>query len=487
MSKLRAKTIGSSIKLHRYFAWFGGLAFLMFGLSGLTHPIMTRTGPQPAQFFPPQAQISPEDLQTLPQILDQFDEARIVKLLPSAGGLKLQISGDLDRRYIDLKTGEELIGYDEQHAIWLARYYSGDWDSKVHKIDWQTEFSDAYPWVNRLLPVYRVQFERDDRLTAFVHTETNALGNLTNDYKTLMQSIFRNIHTWAWLEKSNHFRVLALSMLLVCLFTMSLFGLALIFLLKHRRRMPALRFWHRITSYLVAIPVLAFSASGFYHLLHHAYKEVTRGLALADQIQLSDHQLHEDMGWLERFSDIQMNVVSLVQGPEERLFYRLSLSQGKPAEQVTRNARFDGVPLEKAAVYVDATLGDLADLDDQAMAIYYAEKHFGYDPNLLQQSSLVTQFNHNYDFRNKRLPVWQLEYLTPSRDIIFIDPATGALVDRSQRLDRAEGMSFSILHKWNIVVPLIGRYWRDVLIMLSLVLGLVTTVSGYTMLLKLRR
>jgi len=58
--------------------------------------------------------------------------------------------------------------------------------------------------------------------------------------------------------------------------------------------------------------------------------------------------------------------------------------------------------------------------------------------------------------------------------VVFVDPASSTIVNVVTPAARYEGWSFSILHKWNVLVPLLGRGGRDVLLtaVLALILGL---------------
>jgi hypothetical protein len=488
MAKLKSTVLKDSIKWHKWLGWTGGLALLLFALSGIMHPVMTWTGPKAASFFPPQAVMQAEHAAAIPRILRQhaIDRAIMVKLVPSENGAVMQVTehNDQPRRYFDVETGAELEGYDEQQAIWLARYYTGLQDTKVKDVTFQSEFDHAYPWVNRLLPVYRITFDTEDQRTAFIYTELNALGNLTNDWKTGVQGIFRTFHTWSWLDGFEHARVFLMMVLLVSLFGMAATGTAMVFLMKSRKIHDQGRKWHRIISYAIWIPLLAFSASGSYHLLQYAYGDHHRGLQLGQPINVTADRFGNDTAWLDMYRDVKLNGISLIEGADGNLLYRLSIPQGRPGKKIDRAMRFDGVPIEKPALYFDAVSGTESDVTDREMAVYYAGQHLDPGEGNITQTSLVTHFGPDYDFRNKRLPVWRVDYNSQKGDKLFIDPATGILVDRLVDMERYESYSFSFLHKWNFLTPLIGRMPRDMLIVLVLLAAIGGTIFGYIMLIK---
>ncbi|MEP3476807.1 MAG: hypothetical protein ABJN57_11350 [Hyphomicrobiales bacterium] len=501
MAKRKASLVRSSTKLHKWLGWTGGLALLFFAISGITHPLMTWTGPKAASFFPPQVKVSSEHAAQIPKILkkNNIDRANMAKIIPSKDGALLQVtqSNEAPRRYFDLATGVEKLNYDQKQAIWLARYYSGLKSTPIKSITFQTEFSSAYPWVNRLLPVYRVEFEIPDSKTTFIYTELGALAGITNNWKTSVQSVFRTFHSWAWLDDFEYARVFLMMMFLLSLLGMAITGIALIFMIKKRSILDGRRKWHRALSFAIWLPLFLFTASGIYHLLHSSFGDNHRGLKLGQPIDLSASRFGENLSWLEEFKGKAFNSLSLVEGitngaKTPRLLYRISIPKGKPGQAVSRSKRFKGMATEKQSFYFDALTGEKAklndkELNDKDMALYIAKTQLGFSAEQLQQTKLVTHFGPHYDFRNKRLPVWRLDFDTPKGDKLFIDPATGMLVDRLVNLDRYEGYSFSLLHKWNFLAALIGREKRDIVISVILIAAIGFTFLGYLMLFKRRR
>ncbi len=485
MVAFRKQILLSNIKWHRWFAWIGGFALLCFALSGLLHPLMSWTGPKAKSFFPPQAIMKVEYAAAIPEILQkhQINQAIMIKVVPSENGAVLQVTDDntKPRRYFDLDTHNELKDYDKIQAVWLARYYSGLKDTEVSNVKFQTEFNSAYPWVNRLLPVYEISFARDDNLKLFIYTELGALTAITNDYKTSLQTIFRALHTWNFLDDFDYARVLLMLVLLIGIFALLITAINLIFLMKSRR-LTIKRKIHRVLSYFIWIPLLMFSISGTYHLLHFAYGDNHRGLKHANPVMLKDYQFAENLDWLDNLQTVKFNAISIVNGPDGNLLYRLSIPKGRPGQAISRQIRYDGMPIEKPALYFDAKTGIESDVTDREMAILYAKMHQDFELEAVENVSLITRFGPNYDFRNKRLPVWRIDIASDLGDKLFIDPATGMLVDRLVDSNRYEGYSFSFLHKWNFLTPYIGSGYRDIVIVFFISLVLLSTIFGFMML-----
>lgn len=487
MPSIKQHIVRNSHAWHRLLGWIGALALLIFALSGITHPLMSWTGPRAASFFPPQLKVHGAELTHLPQILTRHGiaQAIMVKVVPTERGAALQVTEQPQaaRRYFDLQSGEEWPGYDAQQALWLARFYTGLAQAPIKAIHHQTEFDDAYPWVNRLLPVYRIRFDTPDERTAFIYTELGALAGLTNDWKTALQSIFRALHTFSWLEGQENARVLLMMALLLALLAMSATGTAMVLLIKNRT-LPKQKKVHRLIGYIAGIPILLFTLSGLYHLLTSAYDESPRGLQLGPPMMLNAAQLGRLDNWLAQHAHQSFNNLSLIQGPDARLLLRASLPQGRAGQAIERGHHFDGQTTEKAALYIDAHTGSPTTITDEDMAVHYAQTRFGLAPGQIKQVTPIERFGVHYDFRNKRLPVWQIETHRPQGDRLFIDPATGMLVDRLIDSARFESYSFSFLHKWNWLKPLVGAGPRDVVIVLILIAAIIATVMGAAMLVR---
>jgi len=370
----------ASFRWHLLLAWVGALALLCYVISAATHPLLAWTGPQSAAFRPPTAVMQAEQLAQVRKIIEQHNirQAVMLKLIPSEDGVVLQLSEDENRarRYFNLTSHAELLDYDSKHAQWLARYYAlaGDNSVPIKSVEFQTEFDDAYPWVNRLLPVYKVTFDNDEQLNAFVYTEINALASISNTYKTQLQSIFRALHTWSWLNGLENLRIILISCLMLSIFAITMTGASMILLIKRRKTMTRKASLHRWIATIVWLPLLAFSISGFWHLLHYGFSDVHRGLELGAQFSLAD--LHSAPATeLQQLPTQPLNQISVVQHSQQ-LFYRLSLAkQAKSAANAnsgehahhtaskqTREARFKGQATEQGGLYFSVESGQQASL-----------------------------------------------------------------------------------------------------------------------------
>lgn len=126
MSK-RQHMARAALRWHRPLSLVGAAGLLVWGLSGLLHPIMTSFGPQQAVFAGPQRMLDLSDSMPLATILatSGIAQAAAVRIVPAEAShlLQVTVAADSPRRYFRLDNGLELSAYDQQQAEFLARHY----------------------------------------------------------------------------------------------------------------------------------------------------------------------------------------------------------------------------------------------------------------------------------------------------------------------------------------------------------------------------
>lgn len=490
----RAKRL--AFRGHQLFAVIGGVALLLWGVSGLLHPLMTAFGPQQAVFMPP---MQPVDLQGTRPIGETvqaagIEKAEAIRIVPGPNGPLWQVTvgQDSERRYFRPETGAELTRHDAVQAEWLARHWLGLPDAPVKAVVWVDAFSADYPAVNRLLPVWRVEFAGADGLTAWVYTETGSVAAVSNHWKSGVQRWFQWIHTWSFLpQEAEWVRVLLVVALVGSLFLMAASGLGLLVSIRRARRLKGLKGWHRIAGYALALPVLMLSFSGIFHLVQNAGDEPQRVLRLSPALRPAAADFGLQSQWTSITDGLGVAGVSLVEADGGLQLYRLALQPPRHGAPATageiRNARFDGVQPTGPALYLNAQTGKPWPAGDRELALQLGERFTGSSRDAIRQVELVTRFGAGYDFRNKRLPVWRLDYGPPVNASVFVDTATGVLADVTPDSARAELWSFSILHKWNFLMAF-GREAQTILVSATvLLIVLLMGAAGLWMDLKRRR
>lgn len=485
--------IKSIKKWHLLLLWPALIACIIYVVSAFTHPLMAWTGPQAKVMFPPALASEKIEVNNITAILAAHDlgEAKIAKLVPYQQETLLQVTENETsaRRYFSLSSKRELTNHDEKQAIWLAEHFLKQ-SLPIESIQLKIEFDESYPSVNRLLPVYKIHYKTSDHLSVYIHTDTQALAGIENDWKRSLRFIFQTFHSFEWLNNIEPLRLLIISLLTVSLFLMSVTGL--LYLIKLKRKKPASDFrqrWHRRLAWLAVIPLFMFSFSGFYHLWKSSMTPPATGMLLTQTLDLNSWP---DTSKVSLPSDLKINQISLIQSTigdnkDIKHLYRISASpvqtdQDKLNNTNTREKRFKGQKKEKFAFYIDAVTGEqLGDLDSTLIQ-QQAKQLLNEQATVDLPAKLITHFGLGYDFRNKRLPVWRVE--GENGQHVFIDPITHILVDQNNSAGRLEGYSFSFLHKWNMLTPLMGRFNRDMLILTTL--ALIFMLAGLGLILKLK-
>ena len=63
-------------------------------------------------------------------------------------------------------------------------------------------------------------------------------------------------------------------------------------------------------------------------------------------------------------------------------------------------------------------------INDETVAQYWATQYLNLPEGSQLLGKKITHFGAEYDFRNKRLPVWQFDANNKNSDTVFIDPVT---------------------------------------------------------------
>jgi hypothetical protein len=149
-----------------------------------------------------------------------------------------------------------------------------------------------------------------------------------------------------------------------------------------------------------------------------------------------------------------------------------------------REQRFKGMPQEGVISYIDLLSGKPSNWLDEQQARLIAQKALALKDNDIISSKILTHFSATYDFRNKRLPVWELQLKNHPAKLAYIDTGSNRVIEVLGGSEIAEVWNFSILHKWNFLVFPIGREARDALVLATIALCVLLTATGIVLRLK---
>lgn len=437
-----AKTIAWLLRWHMRIGMVVSVAIIGWGLSGMAHPILANFNPRPAAMSLP---------------LEDFPTARLRSPVELMEGLELGVVSALRLvnwqrpvyrlesvagvQWRDAITGEEIANGERDYAIMLARHYLGDSDSAVISVSRQHHFDGEYVFINRLLPVWKVVFQRDDGARVYVDTESGRLAAIVNDNKAQATAFFRNVHSWVFIRNE----ALRHGLMLLFLAGGALVGIAGIvqYSLMRRRgrsgregRSTPMKNWHRRLGIVVSLSVVTFTVSGSWHLLQkHNGAQVVGVEPWA--FPLASMQLD----WLQTGASVtQAELVSVGGQPYFRVWADRTLRYVHAGTGAELEGGEERHALELAAAYA----GEPADA--------FAAEVVGV--------RTVNEFGGEYGFVNKRLPVIAVDRSDPAATSYYVEPRSGALAAVVRNSDRAEGWSFAWLHKWHFLDGL-GKTTRD--------------------------
>ncbi len=452
---------------HRRLALWVLLPLLLWGLSGLLHPLMRLTRPKAATpiYIAPAwpATLKSVALQPLleKQSIDAVHNLRPVKLgdhwllqvIPDAAG---------PGRMLEPLKAEVVEGGNRDYAIQQARHFSGLAQIAVAQVTRLDQFSAEYPPINRLLPVWRVEFADPQATTAFVDIRRDRLGAISDDRRRSLMGLFQTLHVWSFVPPDHWLRsVTFIGLMLVSSF-IGLSGLYLYALLPFRQRKQPQRLpWlHRLSGLIISIPLLMFTLSGLVRTLEKQWPDI-RGVQLAQSVSSAqlDIRLGSLMAQAPGINGLQLHNL------DEQLQWQL-LRPRQPALWL-QGSQLQPIPdgERRFAQQLVAKLG----LSRESPLSVRPIRSYRDDPD--------------YGFIDKRLPVMALAY--PGQTL-YIDSRDALLAKQVTAGDQLFGWVFRYLHKWRFADSL-GLNGRDSLIALAIGLISASSASGGLMWLRRKR
>lgn len=388
---------------------------------------------------------------------------------------QVRTATDRPWRYLSTRDGGELADGDRKYAIWLARQYLQDFRSPVIEVTPVTRFDREYKIINKLLPVYRVQFERADQMRAYVDTTSGLLGTLNNRTKGVLMALFVNLHNWDWVGVSDRLRIALLVTFASLVVVMAISGLLVYGLfwqtfrpLTGRADNTRNRFkrYHRRLGLAVSVTMILWGTSAAYHAL-----EKPRIMAEAETIYA-----------VQEFTaaDPVFPLTAILAMSTQTPVVNISMVRldGRAAYQVFR--------ADRSMSYHNSVTGELLDGANDRHIRQLATSFSGQDPARIVSVRPITKFDDEYGFLNKRLPVVRVEYDDQNHTRYFVEPVAGLLALELGDRKRLESYSFNYLHKWNFL-NWAGKTTRDVIMMIFVGLQAILAGSGLVMFIFWRR
>ena len=492
--------------------------------SGFLHPIMTNIRPAVAtQGLLPMVVDSGALRVSLEAALDSnhIDSVSHVRLIHIDSNWFYQIQrwGDDEPVYLSARNGHKLYQGDWLYAQWLARQFlegpsggasagaaggSGVFaggsgvlaadccneatssilnarGSKVVGAVRLTGFDEEYNEVNRLMPVYRVAFDRPDGIRIYVETVQDRFALAVDNRRAAFNRIFQYIHTYQWLAFLGKGRPIAEFLLIGLAFVTTLLGVYIFLSTKSRRvggnSYVRARRNHRYTAIVISLFTLAFTFSGAYHALTKLKTEPRRQYVA----RFSATGLRFDVSSVMKACGKTFTGIGLV-NIEGRRYWRVRLKDEVAAGR--KDLMRDMGVRASSVVYVRVGDGFVLPDGEQRYARWLATQFSDRRVSEVVSTTLVTKFDRDYNFTDKRLPVWRVAYPMNHHERFYVETSSGYLAARVDDLDEIESYSFALLHKHEFLGGL-GKSVKDFSTMfwaaaqvLVVVLGLVLYVRG---------
>lgn len=458
--------------LYRYHQWLAlvlTLPLLVWTLSALLHPLMRISKPQLAQHTLPRPALEAQALRLTPkQALTQnaihtFENINLIKL-NSAWFYQVALTHSDERIYLNTQTGQRLHEGDRLYAQYLARQYLGDTQSAITSSTLISAFNSEYGPINRLLPVWRIDFARDDHLRLYIQTQTARLASAVDDRRALQQWLFTQLHTWRFLGANNPLRITLFISAMLLFAVIALSGVLLYGASRSRSRLMQ---WHRVLGLLVSLSALAWALSGALHA-YAKFTPDTRHLYRAQE-HFTTQDLNDTLPGILAATTTPVYEIALIR-LNAHCYYRLDTH--RPTPRHTQHNTPAPTPR-----YVNAQDATLLAQGDRLYARALATRFSGIQATHISAVETITHFNTEYGFIDKRLPVIKVQFDTQGQPRYYIETRSSQLASRVDRARALESGVFRYLHKWDFAKPL-GLNTRDMLITLFIITNSLVMVLG---------
>ena len=483
---------------HRILGIMAIVPTIFWTASGIMHPFMSHWFKvNIANEFYKAETVENQSLKlSLPQVLDQnnvlsFKNFRLVRF-DKNNYYQIKDTKNI-LHYYHTETAKELINGDKKFAENMARFMLNDYKSKIQSITYITEFTDQYKFVNRFLPVWKVSFDRDDKMDIYVETGQSRFVTFNDSGRKAFIWIFSTFHDWGFMDMiaNNTVRIFGMLFFLGIITFSAVAGL-IIYGLMWKKFKPAklgnsrsiLRKYHRSIGLWSSIVTFTFAFSGAYHAvqkfdpderLKFVYEPIirTESIAKASMIDLTGISNISFAKWGE---NIFWQIVKKDPETRQTKIDYINVKDGKMLEDGNfKYARF--LANRFSSMENSTSEACCAEMESSANSTLA-------DAEILE-TKLVTKFAGEYGFVNKRLPVVKLSYDTPDHVAYYIETTTGRLSTKVNDGARREGFSFAFLHKFSYL-DFLGKNMRDGIMTAAAMSVLLVSVLGLLVFLKVK-
>jgi hypothetical protein len=331
--------------------------------------------------------------------------------------------------------------------------------SLVESVELVTDFNKEYKYVNRLLPVYKVTFDRADGIRIYVETTQDRFAFAIDNRRAGFDRFFGLFHTWDWLNATGKFKYVLMVTITLLGFLTTIMGLYIFFITKSKKGKQPIaktRKTHRIVSLIASAFTLMFTFSGGLHALEKLNTPDPVADNLSNRIPATDVSL--DYTRLQAAVPSEQICDLSIANIDTTLYWRV----------LTKN---------KKVFYISNPHYQLLPNGEEQHAISLASSFSGHSAREVMKMERITKFAGEYGFINKRLPVWKMSYASNSHERYYVETSTGKCAAHFTDKDMFEGYSFALLHKHHFM-DWAGKSARDVSTMIAAGLQVIMVLVG---------
>lgn len=482
---------------HRALSLIIAIPVLLWAVSGFMHPLMTNIKPKVAmQKLPPVTIDSSAIRVPLPVALQRNNIASFhsVRLIHIDTNFFYQVQPEVNKApiYLSATNGKLLPSGDWLYAQYLARLFlegqpssspatshaehmamaeeeghdccnaatacvlNNTTGAKIANVSRLTAFDKEYKYVNRLLPVHKVTFNRPDGIRVYVETTQDRYAFAMDNRRAVFDNIFQWLHTWSWLDALGNTKLYFIIAICLLALTTAALGIYIFCITKTKKAngngMLKARRNHRYTAIVGAAFTIAWAFSGGWHALEKFKTDDRNAYYISNQFPAN---INLDFARLQQVINKPVTNISLAK-IDAQMFWRVTTMTN--------------------IMFVNTSDYSILSDGEEKYATWLATQFSKQPAKNITSVTAVTKFNDEYNFSDKRLPVWKVSYATHT-DRYFVETATGRLSVRVNDDELREGYSFAILHKHHFM-DWGGKTARDASTMIWVFFQLVLIVVG---------
>ncbi len=514
-------------KWHRTLSLIIAIPVVLWAASGFLHPIMTTFRPKIAtQFLTADAINSSKIKIPLQEALQknnitQFHNFRFIHIEDNWFYQVQRTANELPV-YISTQTGKRLPDGDKLYAQYIAKLFLegkdgapkdtaaiapaehdccdaatscvllNDKGSKVSKVTLINDFDDEYKFVNRLLPAYKINFDREDGIRVYVETTSDKFAYAVDNKRAFFDKIFSLFHTWSWMDAAGNSKYIVMALLLTIAFLTTVMGIYIFFITKTKKHngnpVVKARRNHRWTSVLISLFTLMFTFSGAFHSLEKLKNDDRNEFYTKQIINSESLQFHLDT--LQQIIKKPITNISAVQ-MNDQVYWQVftkneTKNKGTKSNQPRKDLMKDKTVPPPSAVYINVDNWVVLTEGEKVFANYLATLFSKHTPQEIKATIAITKFEDEYGFVNKRLPVWKVSYASNNNERFYVETSSGKLSTKVDDKDLYEGYSFAMLHKHHFM-DWGGKEVRDFSTMFWAAAQIAVVVVGLVLWRRVRR